>query len=84
MKCFLKAGIKDPEMFKQAIPILSEIGRFYQIQDDYISCFGDPEVRDKDDTDIQNGKCTWLIVMALQRATLEQRKILEASIVCQI
>ncbi|XP_071651831.1 farnesyl pyrophosphate synthase-like [Temnothorax longispinosus] len=71
------AGIKDPEMFKQATPVLLEIGRFYQIQDDYLSCFGNPEVRGKDDTDIQEGKCTWFIVVALQRATPEQRKILE-------
>ncbi|XP_077272902.1 farnesyl pyrophosphate synthase-like [Temnothorax americanus] len=71
------AGIKDPEMFEQATPVLLEIGRFYQIQDDYLSCFGNPEVRGKDDTDIQEGKCTWFIVVALQRATPEQRKILE-------
>ncbi|XP_077272957.1 farnesyl pyrophosphate synthase-like isoform X3 [Temnothorax americanus] len=71
------AGIKDSEMFEQATPVLLEIGRFYQIQDDYLSCFGNPEVRGKDDTDIQEGKCTWFIVVALQRATPEQRKILE-------
>ncbi|XP_071562441.1 farnesyl pyrophosphate synthase-like isoform X2 [Temnothorax nylanderi] len=71
------AGIKDPEMFKQATPVLLEIGRFYQIQDDYLSCFGNPEICGKDDTDIQEGKCTWFIVVALQRATPEQRKILE-------
>ncbi|XP_071562511.1 farnesyl pyrophosphate synthase-like [Temnothorax nylanderi] len=71
------AEIKDPEMFKQATPILLEIGRFFQIQDDHLSCFGNPEVRGKDDTDIQEGKCTWFIVVALQRATPEQRKILE-------
>ncbi|TGZ45980.1 Uncharacterized protein DBV15_12537, partial [Temnothorax longispinosus] len=76
------AGIKDPEMLKQATPVLLEIGRFFQIQDDYLSCFGNPEVCGKDDTDIQEGKCTWFIVVALQRATPEQRKILEASIEC--
>ncbi|XP_071562435.1 farnesyl pyrophosphate synthase-like [Temnothorax nylanderi] len=71
------AGIKDPEMLKQATPVLLEIGRFFQIQDDYLSCFGNPEICGKDDTDIQEGKCTWFIVVALQRATPEQRKILE-------
>ncbi|XP_011860504.1 PREDICTED: farnesyl pyrophosphate synthase-like [Vollenhovia emeryi] len=71
------AGIKDPEMFKQATSILLEIGRFFQIQDDYVSCFGDSATRGKDDTDIPEGKCTWFVVKALQLATPEQRKILE-------
>lgn len=79
MTRYLKAEIKDPEVFKQTTPILSEIGRLYQIQDDYISCFGDLEVCGKDHTDIEVGKCTWLIIKALQRATPEQRKILEVT-----
>lgn len=64
-------------MFKQARSILIEIGRFFQIQDDYLSCFGNSNVCGKDDTDIQEGKCTWFVVVALQRVTPEQRKILE-------
>jgi len=66
---YLKAEIKDTEMFKQATPILSELGRFYQIQDDYISCFEDIKVCGKDHTDIEEGKCMWLVIVALQRAT---------------
>lgn len=77
MKRFLKAGIKDPEMFRQAKTILSEMGHLYQVQDDYLACFGDSEACGKDSTDIEEGKCTWLVVVALQRATPEQRKILE-------
>lgn len=71
------AGIKDPEAFRQARPILLEIGCFFQVQDDYLACFGNPMLCGKDSTDIEEGKCTWLIVTALQRATPEQRKILE-------
>ncbi|XP_011161325.1 farnesyl pyrophosphate synthase [Solenopsis invicta] len=73
------AGIKDSEMFNQAQAILLEIGRLFQVQDDYLDCFGDSNVSGKNSTDIQDGKCTWLIVVALQRATPEQRKILEES-----
>ncbi|KAG5305537.1 FPPS synthase, partial [Acromyrmex insinuator] len=69
------AGIKDPEMFRQAKTILLEMGHLFQVQDDYLGCYSD--VHSKDYTDIQEGKCTWLIVVALQRATPEQRKILE-------
>ncbi|KAL6262158.1 hypothetical protein P5V15_007255 [Pogonomyrmex californicus] len=71
------AGIKDPEIFKQAKIILLKMGHLFQVQDDYLACFGNPEVFGKDNTDIQKGKCTWLIVTTLDRATLEQRKILE-------
>ncbi|KAI4503514.1 hypothetical protein M0802_001736 [Mischocyttarus mexicanus] len=72
------AGIKDPEMHRQAQTILLEMGHFYQVQDDFLDCYGNPEVTGKNNSgDIQEGKCSWLIVVALQRATPEQRKILE-------
>lgn len=68
-------------MLRQTKTILLEMGHFYQVQDDYLGCYGNSEIIGKDNTDIQEGKCTWLIVVALQRATPEQRKILEASII---
>ncbi|XP_039308731.1 farnesyl pyrophosphate synthase-like [Solenopsis invicta] len=71
------AGIKDPEKFKQAETILLEIGHLFQVQDDFLDFFGDSEATGKDSTDIQQGKCTWFVVMALQRATPKQREILE-------
>lgn len=71
------AGIKDKEMFRQAKTILLEMGHFFQVQDDYMDCYGDSQVMGKVGTDIQEGKCTWLVVVALQRATSQQRKILE-------
>ncbi|XP_011643071.1 farnesyl pyrophosphate synthase-like [Pogonomyrmex barbatus] len=69
-------GIKDPEMFRQTKLILLDMGRLFQAQDDYLACYGDYEAFGKDNTDIQEGKCTWLVVTALDRATSEQRKIL--------
>ena len=71
-------------MFRQTRTIMLEIGQFFQIQDDYLGCYGTSDVMGKDNTDIEEGKCTWLIVVALQRATLEQRKILDVSITYQI
>lgn len=68
-------------MFKQAKTLASEIGIFYQAQDDYLACFEETEIFGKDNTDIGEGKCTWMIVTALQRANPEQRKILEVSVV---
>ncbi|XP_076757108.1 farnesyl pyrophosphate synthase-like [Xylocopa sonorina] len=71
-------GIKDPEVHRQAKTILLEIGHFFQIRNDYLDFYTDPEHPEVYGTqDIEEGKCTWLIVVALQRATPKQRKILE-------
>ncbi|XP_039309726.1 farnesyl pyrophosphate synthase-like [Solenopsis invicta] len=70
------AGIeKVRDMVKQLETILLEMGHFYQVQDDCLGCFFDG-LR-KDSTDIEEGRCTWLIIKALERVTPEQRKILE-------
>ncbi|XP_034940185.1 farnesyl pyrophosphate synthase [Chelonus insularis] len=72
------AGITDPEMHRQAKTILLEIGHFFQVQDDYLDCYGDSKRTGKiTGTDIKEGKCTWLAVVALQRVTPSQRKIFE-------
>ncbi|XP_071516847.1 farnesyl pyrophosphate synthase isoform X1 [Panulirus ornatus] len=71
------AGITDRELHRQARTILVEMGQFYQVQDDYLDCFGDSSVTGKVGTDIGAGKCTWLSVVALQRASPSQRHLME-------
>lgn len=66
----------DPEVFRQAKTILLEMGYFYQVQDDFIDCFGDPAITGKIGTDIQDNKCSWLAVVCMQRATEEQKEIM--------
>ncbi|EEH53207.1 uncharacterized protein MICPUCDRAFT_44821 [Micromonas pusilla CCMP1545] len=53
------------------------LGQFFQIQDDYLDCYGDPAVIGKIGTDIMDNKCGWLVVQALKKCTAEQRKIIE-------
>lgn len=64
-------------MYRQAKTILLEMGHLFQVRDDYLDPYSDVKTVGKIGTDIPQGKCTWLIVVALQRATPEQRKVLE-------
>ncbi|XP_054995868.1 farnesyl pyrophosphate synthase isoform X2 [Sorex araneus] len=71
------AGIDGEKEHDNAKKILMEMGEFFQIQDDYLDLFGDPSVTGKIGTDIEDNKCSWLVVQCLQRASPEQRRILQ-------
>ncbi|CAH1974725.1 unnamed protein product [Acanthoscelides obtectus] len=71
------ANRHDPEEHRHVENICMELGNFYQKQNDYLDCFGDQDWIGKEGNDIQEGKCSWLAVAALERATPAQRKIMQ-------
>lgn len=73
----LYTGKASPANLKQAEDILIPMGEYFQVQDDYLDNFADPETLGKIGTDIQDNKCSWLVNQALKKVTPEQRKLLE-------
>ncbi|VDO05739.1 unnamed protein product [Rodentolepis nana] len=75
----LLADVKSETLFSNAKSILFEIGEYFQAQDDYLDVYGDASVTGKVGVDIADGKCSWIIAMALEIASADQRNILNVS-----
>ncbi|KAJ0407923.1 hypothetical protein P43SY_009210 [Pythium insidiosum] len=73
----LLCGVTDDDSHALAKSICVDIGEYFQIQDDFLDCYGDAAVIGKVGTDIQDNKCSWLVVQALDRATPAQREVLK-------
>jgi len=73
----LLCGITGQHDIDQAKHISIQLGEKFQIQDDYLDCFGDEKIIGKVGTDIQDHKCSWLIVLALLLCNSSQRKIID-------
>ncbi|ORZ25217.1 farnesyl pyrophosphate synthase [Absidia repens] len=73
----LMVGVKNEAAYTEARNILIPLGEYFQIQDDYLDCYGDPAFIGKIGTDIQDNKCSWLVNQALAKANPEQRKVLD-------
>merc|ERR1712000_376628 len=72
----ISAGINSSKQYDQARAILVTMGEYFQIQDDYLDCYGKPEVIGKIGTDIQDNKCSWLVVTALKKVNKKQKQVL--------
>jgi farnesyl diphosphate synthase len=73
------AGIADEAALAQCRDILLTMGEYFQVQDDYLDAYADAETLGKIGTDIQDAKCSWLVVQALARSTPEQKAALKAN-----
>jgi farnesyl diphosphate synthase len=71
------AGVKDKGAYDRALQFALKLGLYFQAQDDFLDVYGDATAMGKVGTDIENGKCSWMIVEALRRASAEQRALLE-------
>ncbi|CEP64440.1 bifunctional (2E,6E)-farnesyl diphosphate synthase/dimethylallyltranstransferase LALA0_S11e04148g [Lachancea lanzarotensis] len=71
------AGINSEHDLQQAQAVLIPLGEYFQIQDDFLDCFGKPEDIGKIGTDIQDNKCSWVINTALKLCSADQRKVLD-------
>lgn len=73
----LLRGVVDDASHALAKDLCVRIGEYFQIQDDFLDCYGDAAVIGKIGTDIQDSKCSWLVVQALARASPAQRETLK-------
>ncbi|KAJ1263890.1 hypothetical protein BS78_09G220800 [Paspalum vaginatum] len=74
--CALLLSGENLDNYGDVENILVEMGTYFQVQDDYLDCYGDPQFIGKIGTDIEDYKCSWLVVQALERADENQKCIL--------
>ncbi|KAL1559973.1 dimethylallyltranstransferase [Salvia divinorum] len=74
--CALLMAGEDLEKHPTVKDVLINMGIYFQVQDDYLDCFGEPEKIGKVGTDIEDFKCSWLVVKALELCNEGQKKTL--------
>ncbi|XP_055693004.1 farnesyl pyrophosphate synthase-like [Lutzomyia longipalpis] len=67
------AGYTDIEKFNNAKSIMSQLGFYYLIENDYMDIFSDISLKKKDGRDAQTGRTRWPIVVFMERANQEQK-----------
>mmetsp|Transcript_26170 Transcript_26170/g.36410 ORF Transcript_26170/g.36410 Transcript_26170/m.36410 type:complete len:369 (+) Transcript_26170:102-1208(+) len=71
------AGESAQETLDAAKAFLLPLGEYFQIQDDYLDCYGDPALIGKVGRDVEEKKCSWLVVKAVEFASDEQKELLK-------
>ena len=68
---------EEDALLENARVVSDHLGQLFQESDDYLDVYGDPTVTGKVGTDIVDGKGTWLMAYARERADAAQREELE-------
>eukprot|EP00871_Galdieria_phlegrea_P005744 jgi/Galph1/657/GphlegSOOS_G5305.1 len=71
------SGKDEATNMKKVYFLSLELGKYFQAQDDFLDCFGDPQITGKIGTDIEDNKCCWLVVNALPLCSSEQLQVLK-------
>ncbi|CAG8012954.1 unnamed protein product [Penicillium salamii] len=69
--------LATPRNLSELYRVALSLGQYYQVRNDYLDVFGDPEVTGKAGSDIQENKLTWLVLEALERCDEDQKKVLK-------
>ncbi|XKL65050.1 hypothetical protein PGB90_005136 [Kerria lacca] len=75
----LQTGLYNEDINEQIDDICFKMGLLWTAWDDYVDCYPDKNLKERTFNDIEEGKCSWLIVNALKHATDSQRQILTAN-----
>ena len=68
--------LADPKTVEIVQRVLLRMGWYFQVQDDYLDVFGDPNTTGKVGTDIRDNKCSWVAIKAFELCNSEQKALL--------
>lgn len=71
----IHARYNDEKLFDVIKEISLGIGYFYQVQNDFLDCFGDSALQ-KPGSDIENGKATWLAASTMELGNDQQKDVM--------
>ncbi|EDS25702.1 farnesyl pyrophosphate synthetase [Culex quinquefasciatus] len=76
------AGITDLNAVDKMQTITSKMQVLYQMMNDYQDLFGDAGRVGKEESDIQERKCSWFAVKCLEKASSEQKELFKQNYGC--
>ncbi|EDS25701.1 farnesyl pyrophosphate synthetase [Culex quinquefasciatus] len=69
------AGIEDQNAVNKMQIIIAKVEVLFQMMNDYQDLFGDAELLGKEESDIQERKCSWFAVKCLEKTNPEQKEL---------